>query len=406
MPLILIVNIGSTSLKYRLLEMDNEQTLGKGYIERIGQADSPFSREAGPHKAATTLDTQGGYAAAINAMLRALTEKPGAKPVPGVLNDTADIAGIGFKVVHGGHRYRGAYLLDDDVLKHMAKFAKIMPAHNPPYIDAIRQFKKILPHTPLVGAFETAFHKNIPEYAAAYGIPHQWHDRHEVRRYGFHGASHRYLSERVAELLGVPARELKTVTCHLGGSSSLAAVKHGVSIDTSMGLTTQSGVPMAKRSADLDPFVIPYIMEKTGLGLGDVLDEMVKNGGLAGISGLSGDMRDLLDAYDRNPRARLAVDHFVHEVKKYLGAYHAVMNGLDALVFSGGIGENAVEVRRRICLDLDALGIGLDQEKNARTRREEAEISLPGSRVRVFVIPTNEEIIVARETVRVMAESK
>ncbi len=406
MPLILIVNIGSTSLKYRLLEMDREETLARGYIERIGQNDSPFSHEAGPHKSAITLDTRRGYAAAINAMLHALTEKPAAKPVPGVIANTRDIAGIGFKVVHGGHKYRGAFLLEEDVLKHMEAFSKIMPAHNPPYINAIRQFRNILPHTPLVGAFETAFHKNIPEYASTYGLPHQWHDRHEVRRYGFHGASHRYLSERVAELLGKPARELKTVTCHLGGSSSLAAVKHGVCVDTSMGFTTQSGVPMAKRSADLDPFVIPYIMEKTGLGLDDVLDEMVANGGLAGISGLSGDMRDLLAAYHENPRARLAVDHFVHEVKKYLGAYHAVMNGLDALVFSGGIGENAVEVRARVCQNLDALGIALDTEKNARIRREEADISLPGSRVRVFVIPTNEEIIVARETVRVMAEGK
>ncbi len=401
MALVLVVNIGSTSLKYRLLQMDSETTLARGYIERVGEASSPFGYEAGGRRADVAIDTSAGYGPAIAAMLSVLTAAPDAEPVPGVIGWVEDIAGIGFKVVHGGYDYRGASLLDEDVLAKMEEFSGVMPAHNPPYIAAIRQFRTLLPETPLVGAFETAFHRDIPEYAAVYGIPSDWRKKHGVRRYGFHGASHRYLSERAAELYGRPATELKTITCHLGGSSSLAAVRNGVSVDTSMGFTTQSGVPMAKRSADLDPFLIPYVMEREGKSLEAVLDEMVKNGGLAGISGLSGDMRDLEDGYDTNPDARLAVDHFVHEVKKYIGAYAAVMNGLDVLVFSGGIGENAVRVRERVCRDMDFMGIALDNAKNDAARRVEAEVSAAGSRVRVFVIPTNEEIIVARETVRI-----
>lgn len=405
MPLVLVVNIGSTSLKYRLIEMDGEISLARGYIERIGQNDSPFGRVADGKSADTTIDTSAGYAPAIEAMLQALTAPKNAQPVPGVIDDAGQIAGIGFKVVHGGYDLRGAYVLDEDVLTTMEKFSSVMPAHNPPYINAIRQFSQLLPNTPLVGSFETAFHKDLPEYAAVYGVPYDWRDKHGVRRYGFHGASHRYLAERVAAVIGKPIDKLKTITCHLGGSSSLAAVKFGKSIDTSMGFTTQSGVPMAKRSADLDPFLIPYIMEKEGISLAEALDQMVKNGGLAGISGLSGDMRDLLDAYDANPRAKLAVEHFAHEVKKYIGAYTAVMNGLDALVFSGGIGENAAPVRELICKEMDVLGIAVDTDKN-KVRKQEAEISAAGSKVRVFVIPTNEEIIVARETARVMGEKE
>ncbi|MCD8138756.1 MAG: acetate/propionate family kinase [Planctomycetaceae bacterium] len=401
MALILVVNIGSTSLKYRLLDMADESTLARGYVERVGDSDSLFGYEAGGFAADKTLDTASGYSPAIAAMLSALTAPRDARPVPGVIDDVRDIAGIGFKVVHGGYDLRGAYLLNDDVLETMESFSGVMPAHNPPYINAIRQFRQLLPDTPLVGAFETAFHAAIPEYAAVYGLPYEWREKYGVRRYGFHGASHRYLSERVAALMGKRPTDLKIITCHLGGSSSLAAVRYGKSIDTSMGFTTQSGVPMAKRSADIDPFLIPYVMEKEKLALDEVLAKMVKNGGLAGISGMSGDMRDLEDAYERNPRAKLAVDHFVHEVKKYIGAYFAVMNGVDALVFSGGIGENAVNVRARICADMGALGIKLDSARNAVQRRE-AEISPEGSRVRIWTIPTNEEIIVARETERVM----
>jgi acetate kinase len=358
-----------------------------------------MSWEAGGREAKKTLDTTKGYAPAVAAMLSALTASPGASPVPGVLADIGSLAGIGFKTVHGGYDRRGAYVVDEALLRDMEVFSGVMPAHNPPYISAIRQFRDLLPRTPLVAAFETAFHKDMPEYAAVYGIPHAWREKHGVRRYGFHGASHRYVSERLSVLAGKPLAELKAVTCHLGGSSSLAAIRNGVSIDTSMGFTTQSGVPMAKRVADLDSFAIPFVMEREGLPLAKVMGEMTRNGGLAGISGLSGDMRDLEEAYDANPRARLAVDHFVHEVKKYIGAYAAVLNGFDAVAFAGGIGENAVRVRERICRDMEALGIVLDAERN-RVMRREAEISSSASRVRVFVIPTNEEMIVARETAR------
>lgn len=403
MAKILVVNIGSTSLKYRLIEMDTENTLARGYVERVGEAASPFGWEADGKEASKTIDTLAGYGPAIDAMLAALTAPADAAPVPGVIKDVSEIAGIGFKVVHGGYDLRGSYILDEAILTEMEIYSGVMPAHNPPYINAIRQFAKMLPSTPLVGAFETAFHKGMPEHAALYGIPYEWREKYGVRRYGFHGNSHRYIAERVAALSGKPLSELKIVTCHLGGSSSLAAVKNGVSVDTSMGFTTQSGVPMAKRSADLDPFVIPYVMERSGLTLDAVLKEMVKNGGLAGISGMSGDMRDLEEAYETNPRAKLAVDHFAHEVKKYIGSYTAVMNGLDAVAFAGGIGENAVNTRARIWNDMDFFGLRLDPEKN-KVMKKEAEISAADSRVKLYVVPTNEEIMVARETVKQMGK--
>ncbi|MDR3211807.1 MAG: acetate/propionate family kinase [Planctomycetota bacterium] len=388
MPRILVVNIGSTSLKYRLLEMAGEKNIARGYIERIGDSASPFihTGASGPEK--STLDTREGYPPAIQAMLVAI-------------GGTADLAGIGFKVVQGGPDFQGAYLLGPEVLEQMEVFSGVMPAHNPPYIQAIRHFQRLLPGLPLVGAFETAFHRQIPPHAAAYGIPRSWSESYAIRRYGFHGASHRYLAERLAVLCGQPLAKLRLITCHLGGSSSLAAVRDSHSIDTSMGFTTQSGVPMAKRSADLDPFILPYLVERTGLTLDQITEQLTHNGGLAGISGLSGDMRDLLANYQLNPRARLAVDYFCYEVKKYLGAYFAVLNGVDAIAFSGGIGENAAPVREYITEDLDALGIVVDQEKNRRLA-EEGEITGTGSRVRVFVIPTNEEIIVAREAWRVI----
>ncbi len=397
MAYILVVNIGSTSLKYRLLEMDTEETLARGYIERIGSETSPATFTNAGRTRSGELDTREGYDAAIQAMLDAMI-RPG-DGLPRVLDDPSRIAAVGFKTVHAGMKYRGAYELTEDVLAAMETFSGVMPAHNPPYINAARRFKKMLPGIPLVGAFETAFHKAVPDHAAVYGIPWEWTEEYQVRRYGFHGASHRYVSERAAELCGRPLAELRLITCHLGGSSSLAAVKNGTSVDTSMGFTTQSGVPMAKRSSDMDPFVLPYLAKATGLGMDKVLAEWVTRGGLAGISGMSGDMRDLEEAYATNPRARLAVDHFVHEVKKYIGAYCAVMNGVDILVFTGGIGENAVNVRRRVCADMDYLGIAVDEARN-RVQRREAEISPDGARVRVFVIPTNEEIIVARETLR------
>ncbi|MDL2209266.1 acetate/propionate family kinase [Desulfovibrio sp. OttesenSCG-928-O18] len=397
MAYILVVNIGSTSLKYRLLEMDTEETLARGYIERIGSETSPMSATNFDRTVSRELDTRAGYDAAIQAMLDAMI-----RPQDGlrqVLDDPSRIAAVGFKAVHAGMDYRGAYELTGEVLAAMETFSGVMPAHNPPYINAARRFRSMLPNIPLVGAFETAFHKDMPDHAAVYGIPREWTEKYGVRRYGFHGASHRYVSERAAAMCGKPLVELKLITCHMGGSSSLAAVKFGKSIDTSMGFTTQSGVPMAKRVSDMDPFVLPYLMERTGLAMPEILTELTTNGGLAGISGLSGDMRDLEEAYNTNPDAKRAVDHFAHEVKKYIGAYCAVMNGVDAIVFTGGIGENAVKVRERICRNMDYLGIALDVSHNAVQRRE-AEISAPESRVRLFVIPTNEEIIVARETLR------
>ncbi|TVM34663.1 acetate/propionate family kinase [Oceanidesulfovibrio marinus] len=403
MSYILVVNIGSTSLKYRLLQMPGGDPLTRGYIERIGGAASPYSWQTGKHKGSCKLDTSQGTIQAISAMLDMLVKGAGATPP--VLRDINEVAGVGFKVVHGGYSLRTSARITEHVLACMEDFSRVMPAHNPPYIQAIREFQRLLPDTPLVGAFETAFHRDMPDYASVYGLPYAWTEQLGVRRYGFHGASHRYVSERAAELHGHPLEDLRVLVCHLGGSSSLAAVQHGVCVATSMGFTTQSGLPMAKRSGDLDPFALPYLMEKTGKSLQEILDVLVTQSGLAGISGLSGDMRDLEEQEATNPRAHLAIAHFVHEIKKYLGAFAAVMNGLDVVAFTGGIGENSARIRRDVCADMDVLGIELDDRLNDNPDGERC-ISAPGSQVAVYRIPTNEEFIVARETLRCLAEQQ
>lgn len=393
----LVPNLGSTSLKYQLLDMDGERVLARGKIERIGNAQAVV----------TTWDTGGNpsrHTAAIpnhRSAIQMLIDR-----LCGSSKSTS-IDAVGFKAVHGGPRYRGSYVVDDALLDAMKEFVLVAPVHNPVYIQAMEIFREILPGIPMVAVFEPGFHSTIPGRAYVYGVPYDWQGKYGVRRYGFHGSSHRYISQRVPELLGRPAADLRLVSCHLGGSSSICAIQDGVSMDSSFGFSAQSGIEHAARCGDLDPFVVLYVMEKEKLTARQIGEILCKKGGLLGISGLSNDLRDLEKAADKgHARAALAIEVMVYEIKKSIGAFAAVMGGLDVVSFAGGIGENSPLVRREVCRGLDFLGLRLDEQKNVAPASGDRMISKPDSKVAVLVVCTNEEIVVARETVRVLATSQ
>ncbi len=388
---ILVANVGSTSFKYKLYDTTDETVLAQGRIERIGEDASPIEHRGGTAETSTTQSVP-DYPAAVRNVVDYLTDRDG-----GVLRDLADLDAVGFKTVHLRGE-PGTYLLTEDVLQRMADYNDLAPAHNPPYIQAIRIFRDLYPDLPLVGLFEPAFHTTIPDYAYIYSVPYAWYENHGVRKYGFHGASHRYISERVPQLLKRPPRGLRIISCHLGGSSSLCAIRNGESADTTMGFSAQDGVINSTRNGSIDPFIIPFIMDREGLSTDDIRRILIRESGLLGISGISGDMRDLEEAAaGGNERARLAIDAFCYGVKKEIGAMAAALEGLDALAFAGGIGERGAQVRRRICAGLEFLGIRLDPRKNG-SGPPERPLSADDSRVQVLVVPTDEERIVARAT--------
>lgn len=396
---VLVANVGSTSFKHRLIDVATEETLAECRVERIGGERSPlthavFGGDKRTHKEEIRARTQ---SEAIKRVLELLTD-----PALGAISSLEEVAAVGFKTVHGGP-LTGAMPIDEQVISAMEGYSSMAPAHNPAYVEAIRTFQALSPRTPLVAHFETYFHKDMPDYAYVYSVPYEWYEQYGVRKYGFHGASLRYVAERAPAILGVAPESVKLVACHLGGSSSVCAIDRGRSVDTSMGIAPQAGVPMASRSGDVDSFIIPYMVERAGMTLAEVQTALAKRGGLLGISGLSGDVRDLESAAkEGHYRARLALDVFAYQVKKYVGAYAAAMGGIDALAFAGGIGENGAEMRARICAGLEFLGIELDPRLNAACRGQEQVISTPGARVRVVVVPTNEELIVARAAARVV----
>lgn len=394
---ILVVNVGSTSLKFRLFEMERETVVAVGKVERVGSAKSPVSYRLGDqakHECEIPCPNQ---RAAIEYVLQVLTD-----PISGVLSSLNQLDAVGFKPVHAKDIADSVWITDA-VIQAMEEYIPLAPAHNPPYIEAFRIFQELLPKKPLVAVFEPAFHRTIPDYARTYGIPYEWSEKHAIRRYGFHGASHRYVSVRAPELLGKQGGELRIISCHLGGSSSICAIKHGVSIDTSMGFSPQSGLPNATRNGDLDPFILLYMMEKEGLTTGQIRAALSTNGGLKGISGLSGDVRDLEEgAASGNRRAALALKVLVHETRKYIGAYIAILGGLDVLAFTGGIGENGSSIRELICQDLDCLGIQLDLSRN-KICGQEGLISRDSSPAKVLVVLANEELVIARETARLLS---
>jgi acetate kinase len=367
--LILVANLGSTSFKFKLLDMSrNGDVVARGGYERIGQSGSAYA----------------SHADVIDVLLKDLPGKPDA---------------IGFKAVHGGP-ISGAVRVTDDVLATMEQFADVAPAHNPPYIAAMRAFAEKLPSVPQVAAFETAFHQTIPMSRQVYGIPHEWTSDLGVRRYGFHGASHRYIATRVAELVGRD-KSRRVISCHLGGSCSVSAIENAKSVANSLGMTPQSGVFHNNRVGDFDTFALQRLTAH-GLKLDEILRKLSKEGGLFGISGVSNDMRDVeRAAKEGNERARLAVDAFVEAVRHYIGASLVVLGGCDVLAFTGGIGENGAALREQICRNLDWAGIALDKQKN-QTRGTETKISSVESRAEIWIVPTNEELIVARQTEAVL----
>ena len=392
---ILVCNVGSTSLKYRLYESKGWKGIVQGKIERVGSQMSVFKCERGGSPAVERELPVPDYESAVSFMISSLLASEG-----GPLDQIQEIAAVGFKVVHA-KGITGVQFLDEDVIGAMEAYNSIAPAHNPPYITAIRIFAKLLPGTPLVGSFETGFHETMPRWAFLYGIPYEWYERYDVRRYGFHGASHRYVSQRVSEILGTTT--LRLISCHLGGSASLCAVRDGKSIDTSLGFSLQGGVEHSYRCGDIDPFIPLYMIEECGMSVAEVKRGLTNQGGLLGLSGISGDVRDLEEAAAvGNERARAALEVYSYGIKKYIGAYAAALGGVDAIAFAGGVGENGVNVRARICKGLEFLGVSLDPARN-RVCGREAIISADDSRARVLVIPTNEELVVARQVTELIA---
>jgi acetate kinase len=385
---ILVANLGSTSFKYRLFDMRDEHQLARGSIERIGSPESPCVVQVGAHRQEKLLRVP-DHAEAVRECLAQLTD-----PEMGCLKDPAEVAAIGFKAVHGG-RVSGVVRVDKDVLDAMEEMSAVAPAHNPPYIAAMRQLQEKLPDIPLVAAFETGFHCTIPPHNRYYAVPFEWAEKGLVQRWGFHGASHRYIATRVAELLG--NQRLRIISCHLGGSSSLCAIRNGHSVACSLGSSPQSGLPHNNRVGNFDPFALPLVMRQTGKSLTEVLCALATESGLLGLSGVSADVRDIEDAAAKgHVRAKLAMDVFAAATRQYLGAYLVELGGADVIAFTGGIGENRPAFRSKVCGGLEELGIVLDPSTNLAARGE-VKISAPNSRVQVWIVPTNEELIVARQ---------
>jgi acetate kinase len=384
---ILVANLGSTSFKYRLFDMDGERVLARGGVERIGSPQSKcFVEAGGPREEATV--TAKDHAAAVRLCLEQLAD-----PKRRCLESPSELAAIGFKAVHA-QGVSGVQRVDERVLAAMEAYADVAPAHNPPYIQAMRLLAKELPQIPLVAAFETGFHETVPAAHGLYAIPREWVEKHGIRRWGFHGASHRYIGWRASQLLDNP--RAKIVSCHLGGSSSLCAIRAGKSVANSLGMSPQTGLPHNNRVGDFDVFALPVLLRATGKTLEQLLDDLACRSGLLGLSGFN-DLRDIESAAEKGDAgAREAIDVFVGAVRHYLGAHLLLLNGADAIVFTGGIGENSVRMREAVCADLDWFGIALDPERN-RTARGEASVHAEGSRVQVWIMPTNEELVVARQ---------
>jgi acetate kinase len=392
---IIVCNIGSSSFKFQLLDMPSERLVARGYTERVGKDDAIITYWVDERQVDSRVQPVASHREAVRDALAFLVDSS-----HGVLRTLGHLDAVGFKTIQAGDK-NGSVLLTDDVLDAMEAYRDLAPAHNPPYLTAIRMFKELLPTTPLVGVFEPGFHTTIPEYARIYGAPYEWYERFGVKKYGYHGASHRFIATEAPGVLGLPAGSARIISCHLGGSSSLCAIKNGMSLDTSMGFTPQSGLLQGTRIGDIDPFVFPYIMAKKGMTLDQALVECSKNGGLAGISGISADMREINAAVEQgNRRALLARQRFIYDIKRYIGEYLVLLEGADAIVFTGGIGQRDAALRHEVLSALAFLGVRVDEEKN---RAHAQVITAQGSTITGLVLVTNEELVVARETVKVVA---
>jgi len=392
---VLVANLGSTSFKYRLFDLPSETQLARGGIDRIGQSGSACFVEIGGRREESTQNIA-DHAAAVKICLDQLTH-----PEYGCIKSVSEVAAIGFKAVFAGN-LSGVRIVDDVLLAKMEDLSDIAPAHNPMYAKAMRQLRSAFPQIPLVAALETAFHDTIPAANKLYAIPYEWSEDYEIKRWGFHGASHRYLNTRIAQLMG--RGDLRVITCHLGGSNSLCAARDGKSQATSMGMSPQTGLLQNNRVGDFDPFALPILLRKTGKTLAQILEDLSSKGGLLGVSGLSQDARDVEEAAAKgHVRAQLALDVFIASIRQYLGAYLTILGGADAIVFSGGIGENSQVIRAGVCRGMEWAGIVLDEARNSSLPRgSESSISTADSRTQIWVVPTNEEIVVARQTVEAL----
>lgn len=394
---VLVLNCGSSSLKYQLINMENEEVLAKGIAERIGIEGSFVKHEATGKDKLLVEEPMPDHKAAIKIVMNALTD-----PVHGAIKSMDEINGVGHRVVHGGEEFAGSMLITESVKAKLEECSNLAPLHNPPNIMGILACEELMPGVPMVGVFDTAFHQTMEPSSYLYALPYELYEKYQIRRFGFHGTSHKYVSMRAAEILGKPLESLKIVTCHLGNGASIAAVDGGKSVDTSMGFTPLEGLAMGTRCGDIDPAIPIYLQETVGLSAAEVNTIMNKKSGVLGISGVSSDFRDIEAAVAQgNKRAQLALDIYHKRVKKYIGAYAAEMGGLDAVVFTAGLGENSAETRKEICKGLEFLGIKIDDEKN-NVRGKETIVSTDDSTTKVLLIPTNEELMIARDTVKIV----
>lgn len=390
---ILVVNCGSSSLKYQLLDMNDESVLAIGLAERIGIDGSKIKHEPCGRDKVVFEEPMKDHKVALEIIIKALTDKD-----HGCISSMDEIDAVGHRVVHGGEKFTKSVIITDDVMKGLNEVAELAPLHNPPNIMGIEACKDIMPNKPMVAVFDTAFHQTMPPASYIYGLPYDLYEKYGIRRYGFHGISHGFVSNRAAEILGKDLKDLKVVTCHLGNGSSISAIKNGECLDTSMGFTPLEGLVMGTRCGDVDPAAVTYIMDKENLSAKEMNNLMNKESGVLGISGVSSDFRDVEDAAEAgNEKAQLALDVFHDRAKKYVGGYAALMGGVDVIVFTAGLGENAGLTRSEICKNLDFLGFEIDAEAN-KARGKEIEISTKDSKVKVLVIPTNEELVIARDT--------
>lgn len=394
---ILVVNCGSSSLKYQLIDMRDESVLASGLVERIGIEGSVLTQKADTKEKYVIKKEMRNHKEAIRLVLASLVDKN-----YGVIKELDEIYAVGHRVVHGGEKYASSVVINDEVMKDLEEFAKLAPLHNPPNIVGIEACKTLMPQTPMVAVFDTAFHQTMPEKAYVYALPYELYEKNHIRKYGFHGTSHKYVSAKAAEALGKNIEDLRIVTCHLGNGASIAAVDRGRCVETTMGFTPLEGLVMGTRCGSIDPAIVTYLISELGYSTDEVNNLMNKKSGVLGISGVSSDFRDVdAEAEKGNHRAKLALDIFYYKVKQAIATAAVAMAGLDVIVFTAGVGENSVDARRNICDGLEFLGIEIDQERNA-TRGEIMTISSEDSRVEALVIATNEELMIAKDTLELV----
>ncbi|UOQ46147.1 acetate kinase [Halobacillus salinarum] len=388
---ILAINAGSSSLKFQLIEMPEEKVITKGLVERIGIENSVFTIEVNGEKDTQVTDIP-DHAVAVNILLTKLTDN-------GIIQSLDEINGVGHRVVHGGEWFSDSVLITEEVIKEIGDVSELAPLHNPANLTGILAFREVLPHVPHVAVFDTAFHQSMPEQSYLYSLPYEYYEKYGIRKYGFHGTSHKYVSQRAAEMLGRPIEELRLLSCHLGNGASIAAIEGGKSIDTSMGFTPLAGVTMGTRSGNIDPALIPFIMEKTGKTANEVMNVLNKESGMLALSGFSSDLRDIEQkSNEGDKRAELALEVFAARIHKYIGSYAARMHGIDGIIFTAGVGENSTTMRERVLKGLEFMGVYWDPSLN-KVRGKEAFLNYPHSPVKVMIIPTNEEVMIARDTV-------